>query len=245
MKAKSSLWSVMLNGDGISFWIETDGFKIFKVEFSEGNMIAAFARDVAGWILFPYRKGKAPSAAFCWWNFRLRFQNIRRRPGFRNFPPKGLEFLFQFGRCGCSIDRGDGISNHCRDAKQCRMDGIFLKWSFHDMVDLKVKWFSGDKPDAYVGCRVGSARLAAWMRGIHALLARRIHLVFATAAFVHGAFNFFPGLPGALLDATNQFVFLSFNKLAIVICKLREFLLQLALGNVPVSFRCKSAHMSF
>jgi hypothetical protein len=44
------------------------------------------------------------------------------------------------------------------------------------MVDLKVKWFIGDKPDAYVGCRAGSARLAALLREIHGLLARRIHL---------------------------------------------------------------------
>jgi len=70
-----------------------------------------------------------------------------------------------------------------------------------------------------------------------------IHLVFAPAAFVHGTFNFFLGLAGAFLDATNQFIFLSFNKLEVVICKLRKFLFQLALGNVPVSFDGESAHI--
>jgi hypothetical protein len=69
--------------------------------------------------------------------------------------------------------------------------------------------------------------------------------MFATAAFVHGAFDFFPGLAGALLDAADQFIFLAFDELQVVIGELREFLFQLALGNVPVSFGGESAHMIF
>jgi hypothetical protein len=83
------------------------------------------------------------------------------------------------------------------------------------------------------------------MHEIRDLSARSIHLVFATAAFVHGAFDFFPGLAGAFLDAADQFVFLALDKLEIVIRKLREFLFQLALGNVPVSFDGQSAHIIF
>jgi hypothetical protein len=63
------------------------------------------------------------------------------------------------------------------------------------------------------------------------------------AAFTDRLFNFFPRLAGAFLNATDQFVFLAFGELQIVIRKLRKFLFQLALGNVPVSFGCKSAHI--
>jgi hypothetical protein len=83
------------------------------------------------------------------------------------------------------------------------------------------------------------------MHEFHALSARRIHLVFATAAFVHGAFDFFLGLAGAFLDAANQFVFFALDKLEVVIRKLCEFLFQLALGNVPVTFDGQSAHIIF
>jgi len=69
------------------------------------------------------------------------------------------------------------------------------------------------------------------MREFHGLLGRRIHLAFASAAFVNGSLNFFLGLAGAFLDAANQFVFLALDKLEVVIRKLREFLFQLALGN--------------
>ena len=74
-------------------------------------------------------------------------------------------------------------------------------------------------------------------------VASRIHLVFATAAFVHGAFDFFSGLAGAFLDAANQFVFLAFDELQVVISELCKFLFQFALGNVPVSFGGESGHM--
>jgi len=83
------------------------------------------------------------------------------------------------------------------------------------------------------------------MREIHGLLARRIHLVFATAAFVHNTVNFFSVPSGALLDAADQFILLALGELQVVIRKLCEFLFQLALGNVPVSFGGESAHMSF
>ena len=72
--------------------------------------------------------------------------------------------------------------------------------------------------------------------------ARRIHLVMAAAAFVHGALNFVPGLAGAFLDAANQFILLAFDELHFVIRKLRKFLFQLALGNIPISFGCERAH---
>jgi hypothetical protein len=65
----------------------------------------------------------------------------------------------------------------------------------------------------------------------------------AAAAFVYGLFDLFLGLAGPFLDAANQFVFLAFGELQIVIGKLCEFLFQFALGNVPVSFGCKSAHI--
>jgi hypothetical protein len=72
----------------------------------------------------------------------------------------------------------------------------------------------------------------------------RIHLVvFATAAFVHGALDFFPGLACALLDTTDQFNFLALGELQVVFGELRKFLFQLALGNVPVSFGGKSTHI--
>ena len=67
----------------------------------------------------------------------------------------------------------------------------------------------------------------------------------AAAAFIHGAFDFLSGLAGAFLDAANQFVFLAFEELQVVIGELRKFLFQLALGNVPISFGGKSAHMIF
>jgi hypothetical protein len=80
------------------------------------------------------------------------------------------------------------------------------------------------------------------MPEIHGLLARRIHLVFATAAFVHNTVNFFPVPPCALLDAADQLVLLALGELQFVIRKLREFLFQFAFGDVPVSFGCESAH---
>jgi hypothetical protein len=72
-----------------------------------------------------------------------------------------------------------------------------------------------------------------------------IHLVFATAALIHGAFNFFSDLTGAFLDAAYQFVFFAFDELQIIIGELRKFLFQLALGDVPVSFGGERAHIIF
>ena len=74
---------------------------------------------------------------------------------------------------------------------------------------------------------------------------RGTHLTTATGTFIHRALNFFPGLPGAFLDAPDQFIFLAFDELQVVIRESCEFLFQLALGNVPVSFGCESAHMIF
>jgi len=66
--------------------------------------------------------------------------------------------------------------------------------------------------------------------------------VYATAAFVHGSFDFFPGLSGAFLYAANQFIFLAFDELQIVIREPCKFLFQPAFGNVPVSFGGKNGH---
>jgi hypothetical protein len=65
----------------------------------------------------------------------------------------------------------------------------------------------------------------------------------ATAAFVHGTFDFFLCAASAFLNASNQFIFFALDELQIVIRQLRKFLFQLALGNVPVSFGGKSAHI--
>jgi hypothetical protein len=67
--------------------------------------------------------------------------------------------------------------------------------------------------------------------------------MFAAAAFVHGSFNFFFGLAGAFLNAANQFIFLALGELQVVISELCQFLFQLALGNVPVSFGGECAHI--
>jgi hypothetical protein len=67
--------------------------------------------------------------------------------------------------------------------------------------------------------------------------------VFATAAiFIHDAFDVRPCLAGTFLDATDQFIFLAFDKLQIIVRQFRKFLFQLALGNVPVSFDFEGAH---
>jgi hypothetical protein len=66
--------------------------------------------------------------------------------------------------------------------------------------------------------------------------------VFATAAFFHGRLDVLLGLPGALLDAAQQFIFFPFREPEIIIRKLRKFLLQFAFGDIPISFGDQSAH---
>jgi hypothetical protein len=83
------------------------------------------------------------------------------------------------------------------------------------------------------------------LRNAHKLFHPRTHLLSAAAAFVDGLYNLFPGLTGAFLDAADQFILLAFDVLEVVIGELREFLFQLALGNVPVSFGGKSSHIIF
>jgi hypothetical protein len=83
------------------------------------------------------------------------------------------------------------------------------------------------------------------MRAVHDLLERNSGLPFAAATFIHCVLDCFPSLTGAFLDAANQFVFLAFDELQVVIGELREFLFQLALGNVPVSFGGERAHIIF
>ena len=64
----------------------------------------------------------------------------------------------------------------------------------------------------------------------------------AVATFGKSLADLFFVLTGTLLYATDQFIFLALDELQIIVRKLREFLLQLALGNVPVSFEDKCAH---
>jgi hypothetical protein len=48
--------------------------------------------------------------------------------------------------------------------------------------------------------------------------------VVAAAAFIDAVLLAFVGLPGAFLDAANQFVLLALHELQLVVRKLREFL---------------------
>jgi hypothetical protein len=60
--------------------------------------------------------------------------------------------------------------------------------------------------------------------------------MFAGATFGESLGDFFWVLTGAFLDAADQFIFLALDKLQVVIRELREFLFQLAFGDVPVAF---------
>lgn len=72
-----------------------------------------------------------------------------------------------------------------------------------------------------------------------------VQSMFAATAFIYDIFDFVPGLAGQFLDATNQFVFFALAELQVVIRKLSKFLFQFAFGNIPISFRGKSAHIFF
>lgn len=61
--------------------------------------------------------------------------------------------------------------------------------------------------------------------------------------FVDGILNGFPGRPGTLLDAAQQFLLLSLDILKIIICKLRPLLLELSTDDVPVAFDFEFIHM--
>jgi hypothetical protein len=67
--------------------------------------------------------------------------------------------------------------------------------------------------------------------------------MFAATVFTQGLLFFSTGLAGAFLDAADQLFLLALGKSRIVIDELRNFLFQLALGNVPVSFDCESTHI--
>jgi hypothetical protein len=62
------------------------------------------------------------------------------------------------------------------------------------------------------------------------------------AGFLDGPFNRFPGFPGALLNASQQFFLLPLGKLEIVIRELGPLLFQLALGDVPVALDFECVH---
>jgi hypothetical protein len=72
-----------------------------------------------------------------------------------------------------------------------------------------------------------------------------IQLMAATGTFAYRRFDFLFGLTGAFLDATNQLIFFSFDELQIIVGQLRQLLFHFALGDVPVSFGCKRAHIIF
>ena len=67
-------------------------------------------------------------------------------------------------------------------------------------------------------------------------------LLAAGRGFLHGLFDRFTSFAGALLDAAQHFVVLSFDELEIVIRELGPLLFQLALGNVPVAFDFECVH---
>ena len=67
--------------------------------------------------------------------------------------------------------------------------------------------------------------------------------MFAATVFTQGLLGGFLDLIGAFLDATDQLFLLALGKSRIVIGELCKFLLQLAFGNVPVSFDCESTHI--
>jgi len=65
------------------------------------------------------------------------------------------------------------------------------------------------------------------------------------AGFLERLLNRFAGFSRALLDAANQFFLLAFGVLKIVVRELGPFLLQLALGDVPVAFDFEGGHNFF
>lgn len=66
-------------------------------------------------------------------------------------------------------------------------------------------------------------------------------IALAVAVFLHVALNRFLRFSGALLDAADEFISLSFRKLEDVICQVGPFLLELALQDIPVAFGfCRS-----
>jgi hypothetical protein len=56
------------------------------------------------------------------------------------------------------------------------------------------------------------------------------------------ALDFFLGLPEALLNAPDQFVFLAFIVTKVIVRQIAEFLFQFALGNVPVALYFEFVH---
>jgi hypothetical protein len=62
------------------------------------------------------------------------------------------------------------------------------------------------------------------------------------AGFLDCLFDSFTGFPCAFLNAAEEFFLLAFDVLEIVIGKFGPFLLQLALGDVPVAFDFEFIH---
>src|SRR6185437_15690635 len=82
--------------------------------------------------------------------------------------------------------------------------------------------------------------------GIRAFTASDFRLLAAAggAGFRERLFDRFAGFTGALLNPANEFFLLAFDVLEIVIRELCPFLLQLALGDVPVAFDFECGHSS-
>jgi hypothetical protein len=76
------------------------------------------------------------------------------------------------------------------------------------------------------------------------LVARAVDDLIATAGrgFFDGLLDRFTGFAGALLNAAQQFILFAFGELKVVIRELGPLLLQLAFGNVPITFDFECCH---
>jgi hypothetical protein len=103
------------------------------------------------------------------------------------------------------------------------------------MFNLNLKRSGYDKPDAQPAHQFEKPG-AQPERTRRFDVAYQFHLMPGTAAFVHGEFDFIPGLAGAFLNSADQFVLFALDELKVVVCELCELLFQFALGDIPVSF---------
>jgi hypothetical protein len=121
---------------------------------------------------------------------------------------------------------------------------VLLKYSWHFLLAVKlVAWGRYGKPHSNALPRKRNVRFTTRISGPAERFARPAHLMFATgAAFINDTLDVGLRLASALLDAADQFIFLAFHELQVIVRQLRIFLLQLAFGDVPSAFHFKSAH---
>jgi hypothetical protein len=67
---------------------------------------------------------------------------------------------------------------------------------------------------------------------------------FGRRAVIDNAHYVLPGLSGALLNETNQFILFAFHELQVIVVELRKFPLQPGLGKGPSSLDFKNVHKS-